>query len=135
MKSPGWGHPIILTTTYAHPSPYAELLTTSSMGADMGSTAPCNTGLARTGVLRLGNRFGSNVWSTPPTVCGCILGLDRELIDWLDWVFDVGIDGGSGDCTTFSDEDSSSGGSGRNMRTGTFRNGCDGEGRRVFEMR
>lgn len=61
-------HPIIRTTTYAHPSPYAELLTTSSIGADMGSTAPCNTGFAKTGVLRLGNRLGSNVCSTPPMV-------------------------------------------------------------------
>jgi hypothetical protein len=33
-------HPIILTTTYNHPSPYAELLTTSSAGADIGTAAP-----------------------------------------------------------------------------------------------
>ena len=50
-------------------------------------------------------------------------------------MLDVGIKGGSGDCTTFRDGESSSGGSGKNIRIGTLRNGCDGEGRRVFEMR
>lgn len=64
-----------------------------------------------------------------------MFGLEREEIDWLDWTLDVGIEGGSGDCTTFSDEDSASGGNGRKIRIGTLRNGCDGGGRRVFEMR
>lgn len=65
-----------------------------------------------------------------------MLGLDRELIDWLDWTLEVGTDGGSGDWTTFNDEDSSSfGGSGKKMRIGTFRNSCEGGGRRVAEMR
>lgn len=47
----------------------------------------------------------------------------------------LGIEGGSGDWTTFSDGDSSSGGSGKKMRIGTLRNGCDGGGMRIFEMR
>lgn len=64
----GGTQPIMRTTIYAQPSPYEELLTTSSIGADIGITAPCNTGFARTGVLRLGNRFGSNVCKTVPTV-------------------------------------------------------------------
>ena len=62
-------------------------------------------------------------------------GLERVLITWLDCILDADTDGGSGDWTTFKDGESSSGGSGRKIRIGTLRNGCDGGGRRLFEMR
>lgn len=65
-----------------------------------------------------------------------MLGLDRELIDWLEWTLVLDTDGGSGDWTTFNDEESSSfGGRGRKMRIGTFRNGWESGGRRVAEIR
>lgn len=41
------------------------------MGAVMGTTAPCSTGFASTGILRLGKRFGRREWRAVPTVCGC----------------------------------------------------------------
>jgi hypothetical protein len=50
-------------------------------------------------------------------------------------MLDAGIEGGIGDCTTFKDEDSASGGSGRKILTGTFRKGCDSWGRRMLDMR
>lgn len=85
-------HPIIRMTTYAQPSPYAELLTTSSTGADMGTTAPCSTGFASTGVLRLGKRCGRREWSAVPTVCGCVVVEPLPLL-----LLDIGREGGSGD--------------------------------------
>ena len=88
-------YPIIRITTYAQPSPYAELLTTSSTGADMGTTAPCRTGLASTGVLRLGNRCGRREWSAVPTVCSCVVVEPLPLL--LLALLDVGREGGSGD--------------------------------------
>lgn len=121
------GYPIIRRTTYAHPSPYAELLTTPSIGADMGTTAPCSTGFANTGVLRLGNRCGRRVWSAVPTVCGCV----EPLLLLLDGC----REGGSGDCTNLSDGVSESGGRGRKKRMGTLRKGWVAGGRRMLEMR
>lgn len=79
---------------YTHPSPYAELLTTSSTGADIGSTAPCSTGLASTGVLRLGNKFGSKACNAVPRVCGCGV---LEKAAWLAAMLEGGSVGGSGD--------------------------------------
>lgn len=130
-------HPIIRTTTYTHPSPYAEHRTNSSTGADRGTTAPCRTGLARTGVLRLGNKFGSRLCSAVPIVCGCMLGLPRAAGDWLalGLGLEIWMDGGMGDCTTLSEGESESGGRGRNIRMGMLRKGSEGGGRRMLEMR
>lgn len=83
----------------------------------MGTTAPCSTGLANTGVLRLGNKCGRRLWSAVPIVCGC----------------DVATEGGSGDCTNLRAGAPESGGRGRKKRIGTLRNGW--EGSRILEIR
>lgn len=105
-------------TMAAHPSPYAELLTTSSIGGDIGTTAPCKTGLARTGILRLGNKLGRRECSAVPMVWVWVPLIElRGLLD-----VDVIAIGGRGDCKTLSDGDPESGGRGRNIRIGTLRN-------------
>jgi hypothetical protein len=109
-------------TIYAHPSPYAQLLTSSSIGADIGTAAPCRTGFARTGVLRLGKRLGSSQCSAEPIVWTCEAGLFRRIVDWLVFVV-AGILGGSGDWTTLRDGEPESGDRGRKKRIGTLRNG------------
>ncbi|KKK22568.1 hypothetical protein AOCH_004770 [Aspergillus ochraceoroseus] len=98
---------------YTHPSPYAEHRTTSSTGADIGTAAPCSTGFARTGVLRLGNKFGRREWRAEPIVCVWVCVVVPATLPApgrparedssrdcpaarLDWV----IVGGTGDCTT-----------------------------------
>ena len=48
---------------------------------------------------------------------------------------DAETSGGIGDWTTLKDGEPESGGSGRKILTGTFRNDCDGGGRRILEMR
>lgn len=123
-------YPIIRITIYAHPSPYAEHLATSSIGADIGTTAPCSTGLARTGILRLGNRCGRSECRAVPMVCGCAVVVESPLPD-----VDVGSEGESGDCTSFNEGAPESGGRGRKKRMGTLRNGWLGGGRRMLEIR
>jgi hypothetical protein len=113
-------HPTIDITIAIHPSPYAALRATSSRGAVIGSTTPCKTGFAKTGIRRLGKRFGSRVWRADPTVCSCIRVPDGVtlvvVVEEEDCV--IGIEGGTGDWTTLRAGLCESGGNGRKMRMG-----------------
>src|SRR5205814_2899558 len=72
LSLPRWLHQVFMTTTrLSHPSAYAAHRTSSSKSLLMGTMAPCRTGLARTGVRRLGNKFGKRVCSAVPKVWGC----------------------------------------------------------------
>ena len=61
-------HEFITTTTPSQPSAYAAQRTRSSRWLVIGTRAPCSIGLASTGVLLLGNRFGSSARSAVPSV-------------------------------------------------------------------
>lgn len=53
-------HAYNMTTTICkNPSANAAALISSSTGAPIGTTAPCNTGVANTGFLLLGNTVGN----------------------------------------------------------------------------
>lgn len=102
----------MLITIETHPSPYAALRATSSKSADMGSTTPCKIGFAKTGIRRLGKRFGNRECRADPTVWGCVRPADEPvLVD--DW-----IKGEIGDWTTLRAGRSVSGGKGRKIRRG-----------------
>lgn len=62
-------------------------------------------------------------------VCGCD---DTEALLLL---ADVEIKGGSGDCTNLREGAPESGGRGRKKRMGTLRNGWEGGGSRILEIR
>ena len=117
-------YPTMLITIETHPSPYAALRATSSRGADIGKTTPCNIGFAKTGIRRLGKRFGNKECRADPTVWGCIRPAD-EPVPVDDW-----IEGETGDWTTLSAGLSESGGNGRKTRRGIWRNGWGNDGRR-----
>ena len=59
----------------------------------MGTMAPWRTGLAKIGVLRLGNKEGKREWRVMPRVCGSLL---------------LGDSGVTRDCTTFRCRDAPS---------------------------
>lgn len=102
----------MLITIETHPSPYAALRATSSRGANIGRTTPCNIGFAKTGIRRLGNRFGNKECRADPIVWGCIRPAD-ELVLIDDW-----MEGEIGDWTTLRAGRFVSGGKGRKMRRG-----------------
>jgi hypothetical protein len=120
------------TTIPNHPSGYAALLTTSSTGAVIGTTVPWSTGLARSGNRLLGNRLGSNECNAVPIVCVC--GWDGRP-DGVGDVAAAGITGGNVDWITLRDGFGESGGDGRNIRSGMFRNPLDEFGRRILLIR
>ena len=60
----------ITTTICKNPSVNAAALMRSSTGALMGTTAPCNTGAAKTGFLLLGNTVGRIWFRAVPRVFG-----------------------------------------------------------------
>ena len=77
--------PIISTPKLNHPSAYAMPRIKVSRSAAIGTTTPCSTGRASTGVRRLGKSVGSMACNAVPSVWG-----SREL----------GRLGGTSDCTT-----------------------------------
>lgn len=118
----------------------------------MGTAAPCSTGFARTGVLRLGNRWGKIEWSAVPIVCVWVCGVpadtepetrdEERRVDWLICCWDCVADnvGGMGDWTTLRkgefESQSGFGGRGRKRRTGRLRRGWwEFSGKRMFIIR
>lgn len=74
-------YPSIATAICKKPSGYAAAFPNSSIEALIGTTAPCSTGCARSGLRLLGNREGKVVFSAVPSVCGCREGRCKGIND------------------------------------------------------